>query len=86
MIMTRTSKKKRFNVLYNVYKVNSRVEAVKKGGEELVFIFDSLFADMRECLANIKFHFNHDLTDNIILRGIPMKTRKIFYGDCKNNA
>lgn len=79
-------KKKRFNVLFNVYKVNSRVEAVKKGGEELVFIFDSLFADMRECLANIKFHFNHDLTDNIILRGIPMKTRKIFYGDCKNNA
>jgi len=38
---------------------------------------------MRQNLANIKFYFNHDLLDNIILRGIPLKTRTLFYGKSK---
>lgn len=75
-------KKKRYNVLYNAYGAPCRAEAVKAGGEEIKFVFDMLFADMRECLKNIAFHFNHDLTDNIILRGIPLKTKAIFYGGC----
>ena len=75
-------KKSRFNVLYNVYGENTKTEAVKKGEKELVFIFDMLFAQLRESLAEIHFHFNHDLTDNIILRGIPLKTRTVFYGGC----
>ena len=73
-------KKGRYNVFYNAYRRAAKDEAVEKDGEELKFIFDSLFADMRLCLRNIKFHFNHDLTDNIILRGIPLKSREIFYG------
>lgn len=76
-------KKGRFNVLYNVYKAPTRALAVKKGEQELKFVFDMTFAEMRRSLSNIKFYFNHDLTDNIILRGIPLKTRSIFYGDCK---
>ncbi len=78
-------KKKRFNVLYNVYGEKTRCAAVEKGKSELEFIFDCMFADMRQSLGNIKFHFNHDLTDNIILRGIPLKTRAIFYGNCKHS-
>ena len=73
-------KKGRYNVLYNAYGEKSRCAAVSKGKAEMEFIFDSLFADMRFALANIKFYFNHDLTDNIILRGIPLKTRALFYG------
>ncbi|MDE7330606.1 MAG: hypothetical protein K2N30_05965, partial [Clostridia bacterium] len=46
-------KKGRYNVLYNVYKEDSKRKAVQKGKAEIDFIFDSLFADMRECLANI---------------------------------
>lgn len=75
-------KRKRYNVFYNVYKKNCLKEAVEAGEEELKFVFDMLFADMRESLSKIKFYFNHDLTDNIILRGIPQKTKKIFYGGC----
>ena len=75
-------KKSRYNVLFNVYGENCRSEAVKKGEKELVFIFDMLFAQLRESLSAIQFHFNHDLTDNIILRGIPLKTRTVFYGGC----
>mgnify|MGYP005779348515 FL=1 len=77
-------KKGRYNVLYLNYGTATKKQAVAKGEAELVFIFDSLFADMRRCLANIKFYFNHDLTDNIILRGIPLKTRQMVYGACQN--
>lgn len=75
-------KKGRYNVLYNAYGCPTKAEAVEKGYGELTFIFDSLFADMRQRLAKIKFYYNHDLTDNIILRGIPIKTRRLFYGKC----
>lgn len=75
-------KKGRYNVLYNAYKKPTKAEAVKENEAELIFVFDSLFADMRYALNNIKFYFNHDLTDNIILRGIPVKTRVLLYGRC----
>lgn len=73
-------KKGRYNVIFKTYSKNSKKEAVAAGESELKFIFNMLFAEMRESLANIHFHFNHDLTDNIILRGIPSKSREIFYG------
>jgi len=73
-------KKGRYNVLFNAYGEKTRSEAIKKGGSELKFIFDLLFTQMRNCLAGIKFYFNHDLIDNVILRGIPLKTRELFYG------
>ena len=79
-------KKKRYNVLFNVYGAPCKTEAVRQGKEEMEFIFDSLFADMRQSIQNIKFHFNRDLTDNIILRGIPLKTRSLFYGGCKKSG
>jgi hypothetical protein len=79
-------KKGRYNVLYNSYKCPTKAEAVKTNFKELQFIFDSLFGDMRENLSNIPLHFNHDLTDNIIMRGIPLKTRDLLgMCDCKKS-
>ena len=78
-------KKGRYNVLYNAFGCKSKAEAVQKNGDEINFIFNALFADMRAHLAKIQFHFNHDLTDNIILRGIPHKTRELVYGCGKGN-
>lgn len=75
-------KKGRYNVLYNAFKLPTKQKAVQKNAEEINFLFNSLFADMRSRLAKIKFYFNHDLTDNIILRGIPLKTRRLVYGKC----
>ena len=77
-------KKGRYNVLYLNYGEKTLQAAVNKGKKELFFIFDSLFADMRQHLSAIKFHFNHDLTDNIILRGIPLKTRQVMFGWSEN--
>lgn len=78
-------KKQRYNVLYNAYKKPCLEQVLKDNREEINFIFDSLFADMRTALSKIKFHFNHDLTDNIILRGIPIKTKNLINDNCKNN-
>ena len=70
-------KKHRFNVFYNSFGAESKRQAVERNLSELTFLFDSLFADMRERISKIDFGFNRDLTDNIILRGIPLKTRAI---------
>lgn len=75
-------KKGRYNVLYNAFKEPQKAQAVAANGEEINFIFNSLFADMRIHLAGVKFHFNHDLTDNIILLGLPQRTRMLVYGKC----
>ena len=75
-------KKGRYNVLYRAFGAPTKKEAVQANEEEINFIFNTLFADMRERLAKIKFHFNHDLTDNIILRGIPLSSRRLVYGKC----
>ena len=79
-------KKGRYNVLYNSFKNGCKADAVKENYGELTFLFDSLFADMRLRLSNISFAFNHDLTDNIILRGIPIKTRRLLKCDCDKAA
>lgn len=75
-------KKGRYNVLHSAFGEATKCEAVDKHGEEINFIFNSLFADMRQNLAAIKFYYNHDLTDNIILMGIPLRTRRLVYGKC----
>lgn len=73
-------KKGRYNPFYNAYKTKTFKEALSAYKDEIYFIFDSLFADMRARLEDIDFKFNRDLTDNIILRGIPLKTRNL----CEN--
>ncbi len=77
-------KKRRYNVLYNAFGADCKARAVADNREELTFLFDSLFADMRARIAKIDFAFNRDLTDNIILRGIPLKTRAVLNAQCKN--
>ncbi len=75
-------KKGSYNVLYKAFGNNDREQAFCENREELNFVFDSLFADMRLNLSNIRFAFNHDLTDNVILRGIPVRTRRLI--GCQN--
>lgn len=52
-------------------------------GEEIRYVFHSLFFDIRENLSHIKFHFNRDLSDNILLRGLPAMTENVMKGGCK---
>ena len=58
-----------------------------KSGEDVRYAFHSLFFDIRENLSQIHFHFNRDLSDNILLRGLPATTKRVMEGeDCAKNC
>ena len=54
-----------------------------KNGDEVRFVFHAIFFDIRENLSKITFHFNRDLSDNILIRGLPGATKRVMEGDCK---
>ncbi len=70
---------------YNPFVLNYESENLKslvnEHGEEIAFLFDTLFYGLRESLGQIPFPYNRDLTDNIILRGIPMETSRVMRGE-----
>ncbi len=53
--------------------------------KDVEYVFHSLFYDIRENLSKIQFHFNRDLSDNILLRGLPTMTKQIMCG-CNCNG
>ena len=61
------------------------LQLLEKYGEEVQFTFRAVFAQNAEHLREIRFHFNHDLTDNIILRGLPAATKRVLCG-CKDKS
>ncbi len=70
-----------YNPFVLAYKKGCREELMhSKDGDEVAFVFDSVFFDIRESLAQIPFRFNKDLSDNILLRGMPKTTRRIMEG------
>lgn len=76
-------KKGSYNPFVLAYNAESKTDLLKgKSGEEVSFIFNSLFSDIKEELPQISFRYNKDLSDNILLRGIPAMTKKIACG-CK---
>lgn len=71
-------KKGAYNPFYFAYNAESKADLLKgKRGEEVQFIFHSIFFDIRENLSQISFRFNRDLSDNILLRGLPKTTKEI---------
>ena len=76
-------KKGRYNPFSLRYQAESKAKLLEgESGEEVRFAFHALFFDIRENLANIDFHFNRDLSDNILLRGLPKMTEEVMNG-CK---
>ena len=74
-------KKKQYNPFVLGYGAKSRAELMQASGQEIAFLFDTMFFDMREGLGKIKFYFNRDLTDNVILRGLPAETARVMKGE-----
>ncbi len=67
-----------YNPLYYAYGQKPTVkELFDSNGKELSFAFSDIFASLKSAMAGCKFYFNHDLIDNIILKGIPSVTLKI---------
>ena len=74
-------KKGAYNPFRLAYGGESKKELLSGAhGEEINFVFHAIFFDIRESLANIEFRFNRDLSDNILLRGLPMMTKRVMNG------
>lgn len=68
-------KKGNYNPLYYAFGQKPTIkELVKEHGNDLNFAFSELFSGLKDGLNGCKFAFNHDLIDNIVLRGIPATT------------
>ena len=74
-------KKGAYNPFLLAYGEESRTQLLHgKHGDEVRFIFHSIFFDIRESLSQLTFRFNRDLSDNILLRGLPMVTKRVMDG------
>ena len=80
-------KKGAYNPFVLAYNAACKQELLqRKTGEEVRFAFHAIFFDIRESMANVTFHFNRDLCDNILLRGLPAMTKKVMEDcACKKN-
>ncbi len=77
-------KKGAYNPFLNEFPAACRTEMIEKHRESVEFAFKTLFFDIRANLCEIPFRFNRDLSDNILLRGLPMMTNRIMAGEgCK---
>ena len=74
-------KKGAYNPFVLAYGEESRAAVLHgKHGDEVRFVFHAIFFDIRENLSHLTFRFNRDLSDNILLRGLPMMTKRIMDG------
>ena len=74
-------KKGAYNPFVLAYGEESRCALLHgKYAEDVRFVFHALFYDIRENLSHLQFHFNRDLVDNVLLRGLPMMTNRIMDG------
>lgn len=78
-------KKGAYNPFVLAYGQESRAALMQSDkAKEVEFVFNALFYDIRENLAQIQFKFNRDLSDNILLRGLPITTKRVMEGkNCK---
>ena len=70
-------KKGAYNPFVLSYSCEDKADLMKRRQKDVEFVFHSLFFDIRENLSKIKFHFNRDLSDNILLRGLPSETKRV---------
>ncbi len=79
-------KKGRYNAFLLAYKAESKEKLLAgEYAEETKFIFEQIFLDIRENLSQIPFVFNTDLSNNILLRGLPATTERVMRS-CENNC
>ncbi len=74
-------KKGSYNPFVCAYGQESKKRLMEQNGEEIAFLFDTLFYSLRENLSGVTFSFNRDLTDNVILRGLPNETMRVMKGE-----
>ncbi len=82
-------KKKNFNVFINAFPdAESKKDLVNIHRGEIEYIFTTMLAEISTSAKKLKYGFNHDLTDNILLCGLKKQTIQIMENDkkCKSTT
>jgi len=81
-------KKRNYNVFVNSYNdVSNKSELVAKYQREIIYVFSSILLRIEELSKQINYKFNHDLLDNVLLRGLKVQTKQILENEkCKNTT
>ena len=69
--------KQNYNPFVLAYGAKHKRELLENHGADINFIFGNIFSENALYVGQIEYNFNHDLTDNIILRGLPMQTQTV---------
>lgn len=71
-------KSKAYNVFVNLYKDSeSKKQLLEKHKEDLEFIFGKILSDVYINSKDVKYSFNHDLIDNVLQKGLMVRTKKV---------
>lgn len=81
-------KKNNFNIFVNSYKsVKDKATLINEYGRDVIIVFASILNRIAELTKNLNYKFNHDLTDNVLLRGLNSQTKSIMENKkCKNTT
>lgn len=81
-------KKNNFNVFVNLYKdVDTKEKLVREKQSDIIYVFGNILSSIMELAKKLDYKFNHDLTDNVFMRGLNVQTKKIMEcGKCKNST
>ncbi len=81
-------KKGQYNPFVITYsEEKNKEEFLKNKSTDLNFIFGTVIENIRELTKKITYAFNHDLTDNILMRGLAVKTKQIMENKkCKKTS
>jgi len=66
-----------YNVFVCSYGEGDGKQLIEKHGDEIFATLNFVFKNLKDGLDNVKFYFNKDLIENVLLRGIPKKTDAI---------
>ena len=77
-----------FNVLVNGYKdIKDKKQLLYEKGAEIASLFGGILVETGALADKINYKFNHDLTDNILKRGLMAQTKSIMENKkCRNTS
>ncbi len=63
--------------IYEYEDVKTKKDLIKNHKQELTFLFGDMLSEIAISNAKIRYYFNHDLIDNILLKGLKAQTVKL---------
>jgi len=81
-------KKGNYNVFINVYPdVDCKNQLINEKQKDLIIVFAAVLSRINELARTLEYKFNHDLTDNVLLRGLNVQTKTIMENkQCKSTT